>query len=172
MEEPSLAELARVIKAGACIEASFQRGKSEAGKDEYQVRTWVGIELRRAQLASTFPQAPLRSRTVGFPEYGSDPGFPLTAFLNMRKLKRWLTYTHSSSVCPQARPRRQVPPTHAVDPPGTAKCPEPLCLKPVLLASGWCLPPPPRRVLPLRHRSYGLMRQTTPLHQHFVLPHL
>src|SRR6516162_3799215 len=53
----------------------------------------VGIELRRAQLASTFPQAPLRSRTVGFPEYGSDPGFPLTAFLNMRKLKRWLTYT-------------------------------------------------------------------------------
>ena len=31
---------------------------------------------------------------------------------------------------------------------------------------------PPRRALPLRHRSYGLMRQTTPLHQHFVLPHL
>jgi SRSO17 transposase len=41
-EEPSLAELARVIKAGLCIEASFQRGKSEAGMDEYQVRTWQG----------------------------------------------------------------------------------------------------------------------------------
>jgi len=27
LEEPSLAELARVIKAGACIEASFKRGK-------------------------------------------------------------------------------------------------------------------------------------------------
>ena len=40
-------------------------------------RGGVGIELRRARLASTFPQAPLRSRTVGFPEYGSDPGFPL-----------------------------------------------------------------------------------------------
>ena len=53
----------------------------------------VGIELRRAQLASTFPQAPLRSRTVGFPEYGSDPGFPLQVFLNTRKLKRWLAYT-------------------------------------------------------------------------------
>jgi SRSO17 transposase len=39
---PSLAELARVIKAGACIEASFQRGKGEAGMDEYQVRTWQG----------------------------------------------------------------------------------------------------------------------------------
>src|SRR2546428_3149122 len=31
LEEPSLAELARVIKAGVCIEASFKRGKSEAG---------------------------------------------------------------------------------------------------------------------------------------------
>src|SRR5882672_4809180 len=37
--EPSLGELARVIKAGACIEASFQRGKGEAGMDAYQVRT-------------------------------------------------------------------------------------------------------------------------------------
>ena len=35
-------ELARVIKAGLCIEASFKRGKSEAGMDEYQVRTWEG----------------------------------------------------------------------------------------------------------------------------------
>jgi SRSO17 transposase len=42
LEEPSLAELARVITAGGCIEASFKRGKSEAGMDEYQVRTWEG----------------------------------------------------------------------------------------------------------------------------------
>jgi hypothetical protein len=42
MAEPSLAELARVIKAGVCIEASFKRGKGEAGMDEYQVRTWEG----------------------------------------------------------------------------------------------------------------------------------
>jgi SRSO17 transposase len=41
-EEPSLVELARVIKAGVCIEASFKRGKSEVGMDEYQVRTWQG----------------------------------------------------------------------------------------------------------------------------------
>ena len=39
LKEPSLAELARVIKAGTCIEANFQRGKSEVGMDEYQVRT-------------------------------------------------------------------------------------------------------------------------------------
>jgi hypothetical protein len=36
---PSLAELARVIKAGTGIEASFKRGKGEAGMDAYQVRT-------------------------------------------------------------------------------------------------------------------------------------
>ena len=28
--------------AGTCIEASFQRGKGEAGMDAYQVRTWEG----------------------------------------------------------------------------------------------------------------------------------
>jgi len=39
LEEPSLGELARVIKAGTCIEASFKRGKGEAGMDAYQVRT-------------------------------------------------------------------------------------------------------------------------------------
>ncbi len=42
LAEPSLVELARVIKAGTCIEASFKRGKSEVGMDEYQVRTWEG----------------------------------------------------------------------------------------------------------------------------------
>jgi SRSO17 transposase len=42
LAEPTLAALARIIKAGACIEASFKRGKSEVGMDEYQVRTWEG----------------------------------------------------------------------------------------------------------------------------------
>ena len=42
LKEPSLGELARVIKAGVCIEASFKRGKGEVGMDEYQVRTWQG----------------------------------------------------------------------------------------------------------------------------------
>jgi SRSO17 transposase len=41
-EKPSLTELARVIKAGLCIEASFKRGKGEVGMDAYQVRTWQG----------------------------------------------------------------------------------------------------------------------------------
>jgi hypothetical protein len=42
LKEPSLGELARVIKAGACIEASCTRGQGEVGMDEYQVRTWQG----------------------------------------------------------------------------------------------------------------------------------
>ena len=37
-----MAELARVIKAGASMEASLKRGKSEVGMYEYQVRTWSG----------------------------------------------------------------------------------------------------------------------------------
>jgi hypothetical protein len=36
LKEASLGELARVIKAGACIEASFKGGKGEVGMDEYQ----------------------------------------------------------------------------------------------------------------------------------------
>src|SRR5713101_861805 len=39
LQEPSLAALARVIKAGPCIEAGCKRGKGEVGMDEYQVRT-------------------------------------------------------------------------------------------------------------------------------------
>jgi hypothetical protein len=42
LKEPSGGELARVIKAGTCIETSFKRGKAEVGMDEYQVRTWQG----------------------------------------------------------------------------------------------------------------------------------
>jgi SRSO17 transposase len=42
LKKPPLLELARVIKAGTCIEASFQRGKGEVGMDAYQVRTWQG----------------------------------------------------------------------------------------------------------------------------------
>ena len=37
---------------------------------------------------ATFPGAPLRSRTVGFPESGSDLGFPPEAFPTQVKFKR------------------------------------------------------------------------------------
>src|SRR5439155_6950688 len=38
--EPSLGELARVIKAGAGIGASFKRGKGEVGVEGYEGRRW------------------------------------------------------------------------------------------------------------------------------------
>lgn len=41
-DKPSLAEVARVIKAGTGIEASFKRGKGAVGMEAYQVRTWQG----------------------------------------------------------------------------------------------------------------------------------
>jgi hypothetical protein len=47
-KEPSLGELGRGIKAGACIEASFKRGKGEVGMDDYQVRTWEGWDHHMA----------------------------------------------------------------------------------------------------------------------------
>jgi hypothetical protein len=46
IKAPSLGELARVIKAGNYIEASFKRGKGDAGIDEYQVRTCVEVTTR------------------------------------------------------------------------------------------------------------------------------
>jgi hypothetical protein len=36
-EELSLVELARVIKAGLCIEASFKRGKGHIPSDSYEI---------------------------------------------------------------------------------------------------------------------------------------
>ena len=38
----SLKEFARVSKQAHCIEESIQRGKSEAGLADYQVRNWLG----------------------------------------------------------------------------------------------------------------------------------
>src|SRR5262249_57662375 len=46
--------------------------------------------------------------------------------------------------------------------PGATKCPEPLCTDKVLPCSSWS-PGPRQQVLPHLHRSYGLMRQSSPL---------
>jgi hypothetical protein len=53
--------------------------------------------------------------------------------------------------------------------PGTAKRPEPLCRVPVLPPRGWD-ELPPGRALPLRRRSYGLMRQTSTLQPASAMP--
>jgi hypothetical protein len=47
----------------------------------------MGRDRTAARATSTFPQAPLRSATVGFPEWRSDPGIDLKAFRLMKQLK-------------------------------------------------------------------------------------
>ncbi len=50
-------------------------------------------------MTATFPQAPLRSRTVGLPESGSDLGLSSHGLPEARRLKRWLVSTpHHSSL--------------------------------------------------------------------------
>ena len=66
LAEPSLSERARVIKAGACIEASFKRGKSEVGMDEYQVG-----RIRARYLTARLPNPPVRPVRETFASYGS-----------------------------------------------------------------------------------------------------
>src|SRR5271169_5012260 len=69
---------------------------------------------------------------------------------------------HSSSL------KIMAPPTCVVDHTRTAKCPELLCPPQALLMTGW-RPAPPRRALPLLHRSCELMRQTSSLLRHLCI---
>jgi hypothetical protein len=72
--------------------------------------------LSPAPFATTFPQAPLRSRTAGFPRSGSDLGFPSWAFPESRRSSstdirtprlRWFTHELVPSF-PAALPRLSV----------------------------------------------------------------
>ena len=140
-------------------------------------RAEVEIEIRRArrveimlQLA-TFPEAPLRSRTVGFPESGSGLGsarhFSGRAFPHGAKLRCWRTLRpdavefasplrHDVGAAVTQRCVWCVPTLVATE------CPEPLCPERALPAPGRPRGPP-GGALPPRRRSYGLMRQTIPL---------
>src|ERR1051325_4171177 len=69
--------------------------------------------LSPAPVAATLPQAPLRSRTAGFPPSGSDLGFPSWAFPESRRSSstdirtprlRWFTHELVPSF-PAALPR-------------------------------------------------------------------
>jgi hypothetical protein len=117
---------------------------------------------------ATFPEAPLRSRTVAFRESGSDLGSSRPAFPRGPRLKRWRVYTpdcpagllvayppswrigYPSALCPRTAPlsRRQVPraplPPAGVTLRGTMSC----------IVS--------RSIAP-SSSLYGLMRQTTAL---------
>jgi len=113
----------------------------------------------------TFLEASLRSRTVGFPESGSDLGCIPEAFPTRMKLKCWHIYTPLRT----GLPSDLVPNLRAKAPRlcvrtllRTAKCPEPLCRRlvlPSVAVSQACC----QKALPLLHRSYRLMRQTKTL---------
>ena len=120
------------------------------------------IALSPTPLPATFPQAPLRSRTVGFPESGSDLGCPPTAFPYTVELTCWLMSTPAMFGFP-VRLGRGYQSSHPGSvsrfSPRPAQCPEPLCTPRVL-------PPVPCRLaarqpaLPHLPRAYGLMRQS------------
>lgn len=121
--------------------------------------------LCSAPIVATFPQAPLRSRTVGFPQPGSDLGFPSSAFPDGDEAQV-PTYVHPAPTgLPMiSSPHFQQPDlgTESEDHLGTAKYPEPLCYTPALPSCRRHPVSPHRKLLPL-HRSYGLMRQTAAL---------
>ena len=122
------------------------------------------------QLA-TFPEAPLRSRTVGFPESGSGLGsarhFSGRAFPHGAKLRCWRTLRpgaveFASPLRHDAGPAGSSSASGAYQTVVATECPEPLCPERALSVPGQ-----PRELpggaLPPRRRSYGLMRQTIPL---------
>ena len=110
-------------------------------------------------------QAPLRSRTVGFPEPGSDLGFSAHGLPRSDEAEM-LTHLHPDrnefTDRPRSRLRYGLPRLSVRDRPGPAKCPEPLCLGEVLPRPAEC-PAPHQQELPRLHRSYGLMRQSKSL---------
>ncbi len=75
----------------------------------------------------TFPQAPLRSRTVGFPKSGSDLGLiPRESTQRERSLSADSHTSLSTLVYPRICPLTVLRP-HMSGTEGTTKCPEPLC---------------------------------------------
>ncbi len=75
----------------------------------------------------TFPQAPLRSRTVGFPKSGSDLGLiPRKSTQRERSLSADSHTSLPTLVYPRICPLTVLRP-HMSGTEGTTKCPEPLC---------------------------------------------
>ncbi len=138
-----------------------------ACRDRNQARALRGAQLQLA----TFPEAPLRSRTVGFPESGSGLGsarhFSGRAFPQRAKLRCWRTLRpdaveFASPLRHDAGPAKPSAVSGCLPTVVTTECPEPLCPERALPAPGRPREPP-GGALPPRRRSYGLMRQTIPL---------
>jgi len=84
---PSQAENRTVHVAPMCRDRAGARAPVAEGFHHHPFRAFVVWDHSSAWV--TFPRAPLRSRTVGFPESGSDLGFPPEVFPTRTWLKRW-----------------------------------------------------------------------------------
>ena len=121
------------------------------------------------QLA-TFPEAPLRSRTVGFPESGLASVLHAISQGGLPPRRETAVLAHPSprrgGVCiapsPRRRPRETQRCVWCLPTVVATECPEPLCPERALPAPGRPREPP-GGALPPRRRSYGLMRQTISL---------
>jgi hypothetical protein len=143
-------------------------GRATTGSGGCSVAFAAG--LTPGSQVATFLKAPLRSRTVGFPESGSGLGsarhFSGRAFPHGAKLRCWRTLRpdaveFASPLRHDAGPA--VPSSESGCEPAlvATECPEPLCPERALPAPGRPRKPP-GGALPPRRRSYGLMRQTIP----------
>ncbi len=100
-----------------------------------------------APIITTFPQASLRSRTVGFPESGSDLGStPRSPSQEERSLS---ADSHTPQLVPvYFQGRSSCSPALCPATPGTTKCPEPLRAFEALPLPPWPLRPPSAGVTP------------------------
>ena len=136
------------------------------------------MDLGPTSITTTFPQAPLRSHTVGFPEsyvlYNITNvvltlAYPPNAFPVLRKLKCWRILTPlSASLHAGLGLATELLPSlvDSTRPPGTQS---PFARRQLLPPAVWC-PAPHQRALPLLLRSYRLMRQTKSLPPALVQP--
>ena len=110
-----------------------------------------------------FPQAPLRSRTAGFPRSGSDLGCPFAVC--PRGTKRY-SRPRSRPAQPwftiEARPffMNAAPPVRCLGPVRNRQVPRVPSPNVGIVCTGEMCTPSPARTLLLGHRSYGLIRQS------------
>jgi len=147
-----------------------ERAHFRIRKTSHQLSRWP---VRPASMA-TFPQAPLRSRTVGFPESGSDLGLSPKGLPDRGEVQV-LAHIHPCRprFASRARPRfggAGLPWLCVQEPPpGPPSAQSPFAqLRSCRRRDG--LHGPPRRALPPLPRSYGLMRQTKSLPPPTVAP--
>src|SRR5438552_10913413 len=91
----------RTERKTQCIEASFQRGKGEAGMDEYQVG-----RIRARYLTARLPNPPVRPVRETFASYGSRQRDIMgkVHFANSTERSPWSACAFAGYLCTVSRP--------------------------------------------------------------------